>query len=67
MFLSSFCQSNASLFVTWLFLCVIFVFILYLIFFMPPEQSQKTPALVLKVAKEDESAFMISNHKIKTQ
>lgn len=67
MFLSSFCQSNASLFVTWLFLWVIFVFVLYLIFFMPPEQSQKTPALVLKVAREDESAFMISNHKIKTQ
>lgn len=56
MFLSSFCQSNASLFVTGLFLWIV-VFILYLILFMPPEQSQKAPASVLKVAREGESAF----------
>lgn len=57
MFLSSFCQSNASLFVTGLFLWMILVFILCLIFFMPPEQSQKTAASVLKVVREGESAF----------
>lgn len=57
MFLSSFCQSSASLSATGLFLWMIFVFIWYLIFFIPPEQSQKTLASVLKVARQGESAF----------